>query len=64
MKRMIRSIVIVMTLLTVIMHNEADALGSAQSRQGFIPNKGQWHSDILWFAHTDNVNVWITTKGY
>lgn len=63
MKRMVRSIIIVMALLTVIMHNKADALGSAQSRQGFIPNKGQWHSDILWFAHTDNVNVWITKKG-
>lgn len=62
MKRMIRHAVTLCLVLTTIIHGQASALGTA-SRQGFIPNKGQWHSDILWFAHTDNVNVWITKKG-
>lgn len=59
---MIRHAVTLCLVLTAIIHGQASALETA-SRQGFIPNKGQWHSDILWFAHTDNVNVWITKKG-
>lgn len=56
-------------ILSVIMLQHV-ALGlyvaeaKADNRQyGFIPNKGQWRSDVLWLGHLKHMNVWVTKTG-
>jgi len=56
-------------ILSVIMlqhmvHGLYAVQAKTENRQyGFIPNKGQWRSDVLWLGHLKHMNVWVTKTG-
>lgn len=56
--------VAVMLMCFGVSSSVSAAEAQAGSRQyGFVPNNGQWKSDVLWLGHLKNMNVWVTKTG-
>lgn len=58
----------VLILSVIMLQHMAHGLNIVQAKAenreyGFIPNKGQWRSDVLWLGHLKNMNVWVTKTG-